>query len=719
MLGDVRRGGRGEAGGCAAMTTGGHRQLIPHPFLSFPFLPPIDYPPSPTLRLAFTCFPSSVRRSPIDRFAMKTVNLEFTKLTATGTYRVRCWTSENPTGNSEENCRLGPSVGISIPGNGPANPAQNITLGEFRHVLTNQAADFASWQFSERTQIELGQHLFAETFGRLKHFETERDIDLRICVDAGDEHLAALPWPLLARDGQFLVSSRGWTVSLVAGGELQEVELPPAPKLLVVIPEPRDYNTSGESHRDALRRLLEEVSPRQAGPECLHIASTWDEYRQALEHKTFDLVYYYGYGPGTETESRLAFAGDNGKAEIKAMRDFADALRVNGQSHRKLKLVYVNCCGGDSGGLLGAGRQLADVAHCVVTNRSFGTVAALQAQGLEFWRQLLKEGLPPHVAVARNYQSLGESKLSSTNPNWFTPVIHANYREWKSNPARTDRSYDLHWRLSLDRRNQFRTVLGETVEMLSGQSRRRAHAFLWYGEEDQGMELFHERLAVSLSPKLHDVTVVHKLARWPDRDAETSRQTFSERAFVEMLCEVFRVGDVKQIDSRVRDEAANSRALVVINHPHVTSRTTMDPKSLLTYLQWLDHVFPSFDDEEHFYLLGFSFRAGKGKVDEFRERLTQMGYDEPGLQTLRLDVLEPLESIKRRDLANFLEDHEIFIPKERRAKVIDHIMTETKGRYDATLRELQQLVEQGYKESLEPSAAGAGDSDSDSFGMDD
>ncbi|MCY2966004.1 MAG: hypothetical protein NT069_20630, partial [Planctomycetota bacterium] len=576
-----------------------------------------------------------------------------------------------------------------------------------------------SWQFSERTQIELGQHLFAETFGRLNRFETERDIDLRIWVDAGDEHLAALPWPLLAREGQFLVSSRGWTVSLVADGELHEVELPPAPKLLVVVPEPHDYRTSGKSHQEALKRLLEEVSPQQAGAECLHFVTTWDEYRLALENKTFDLVYFYGYGPGTETESRLAFAGVNGKAEIKAMRDFADPLRGNGQSNRKLKLVYVNCCGGDSGGLLGAGRQLADVAHCVVTNRSFGTVAALQAQGLEFWRQLLKEGLPPHAAVARNYQSLGKLNLSSTSPNWFTPVIHAHYREWKSNPPLTVRSYDPHWRLSLDRRNQFRSVLGETVEMLSGQSRRRAHAFLWYGEEDQGMELFHERLTVSLQPKLYNVTVIHKLARWPDRDADDSRQTFSERAFEEMLCEVFKVDTVPQIDSRVRDEAANTRALVVINHPHVTSKTTMDPKSLLTYLRWWDHVLPAFDDEDHVYLLGFSFRAGKGKVDAFHEGLTRAGYDEPGLQRLRLDVLDPLESIKRKDLTIFLEDHEIFIPEDRRAEVIDRIMEETFGRYEATLTELQRLVEQGYTESLDQSAAGASDTDSDSFGMDD
>ncbi len=65
-----------------------------------------------------------------------------------------------------------------------------------------------------------------------------------------------------------------------------------------------------------------------------------------------------------------------------------------------------------------------------------------------------------------------------------------------------------------------------------------------------------------------------------------------------------------------------------------------------------------------------------------------------------ISVLQPLESLKRRDLIVFFRTHNIYIPPQRLDAFLDYIMQRTKGRYEATLIELERLIIEGYDEII-------------------
>jgi hypothetical protein len=81
----------------------------------------------------------------------------------------------------------------------------------------------------------------------------------------------------------------------------------------------------------------------------------------------------------------------------------------------------------------------------------------------------------------------------------MTPVFHCHYDQWKANhpkPAsRLER--DPHWSLKLDRVRQFGQVFYQTSQMLQ-EHKPRSLAYIWYGQEGQGVDLFHKRLKFEL-----------------------------------------------------------------------------------------------------------------------------------------------------------------------------------------------------------------------------
>ena len=130
---------------------------------------------------------------------------------------------------------------------------------------------------------------------------------------------------------------------------------------------------------------------------------------------------------------------------------------------------------------------------------------------------MLLQGTAPHRAVARNYQQLGDIGLDRIKPYWFTPVLYAHYSDWVSHPPRklARREYDPHWKLKLDRVDQFGRVSLQVREMLL-EHKPRALAFVWYGQAGQGMQEFHDRLEVDLPHHVGEAAVVAYRPRWPD-----------------------------------------------------------------------------------------------------------------------------------------------------------------------------------------------------------
>ncbi|MCP4687125.1 MAG: hypothetical protein GY859_03685, partial [Desulfobacterales bacterium] len=329
-----------------------------------------------------------------------------------------------------------------------------------------------------------------------------------------DEHIARLPWVLLADKG-VLLSTEGWTVSLSWTAEPVDKELPPAPRILIVAPQPvGEEKTKAEAHLEELERMLSQKEPLLSRGNRLLAVYTWEEFKERIAGFKPDVVYYYGHGEGDANNARLLFAsGENHRHLKKPAADFALALK---ELDDPPILVYVNCCSGDAAGFLGAGRQFGRFAPAVVTNRTVAMIPAAQKQAMAFWEDVLLKGVAPHAAVSNVYRGLTDLGLSTADIRWMTPVLHAGYGIWRANPPRPPERllHDPDWDLKLDRVAQFYTVAGMTSQMIQ-EGKPRSLAFVWYGKEGQGILRFHKRLSTELRKHLFNTSIMVVRPEWP------------------------------------------------------------------------------------------------------------------------------------------------------------------------------------------------------------
>jgi hypothetical protein len=575
------------------------------------------------------------------------------------------------------------------PGARPFEGRSDTLESVLSHLLTMDGIFIE--EFNERFQLELGRYLYRETFERAGWVDLPVEGDVEVRILTADEHIARLPWVLLARDGHFL-SAAGWSVYLgLPGAREEDAFLPPSPNLLIVAPQPSDQpQTKAAQHIDELEKLLSAADRYFQRGEHLRVVETWEELLRVLPGFKPDLLYFYGHGKGTFESSRLLFPSPDGSTWEIPVADLAQALREAGQD--QLALAYINCCQGDTGGLLGAGRQMGEVAAAVVTNRTVATVSAAQAQAQEFWEALLIRGEPPHRAVIGMYSRLANLGLTLRDVRWMTPVLHRRYGVWRSSPPRsrdlTER--DPNWRVKLDRLKQVGQVFLEARDMLY-QRRPRALAYFWYGEEGQGIELFHDRLRVELLKMSAEISFYQADPDWPDESLERFR------SFEDMMSAAFHVQNLEDVPGRIRGwTRSDSRrpALVYVCHRPLRSGGSVHPAEMGDYLEWWDRVFAARLEEAGAYgLLGVSFVTNnQAKVQEF----LSTSFEDLHLVRMAFHVLDEMEKVALSDLVHFLNIHGVSLPRDRSGSILQEILTQTGGRYEMTLEALKDLLDRPW-----------------------
>ncbi len=618
--------------------------------------------------------------------------------------QVVCWEEERAIVSRTDSSFL-PEAKITLKGS-------ETSLAELSQALINYNQDWLDEFLDERGQLEVGQYLYQQIFGKLTPYDLSPEgtgIELRIITK--DENIARLPWVLLAYDGIFL-SMSAWTVSLTSDPGTVFCELPPRPKILAVVPQPDELEATGaEDHLQEMKELLTAADLAYGDADRFRVVADLSSFYAELEDLQPDILYYYGHGSGNHQTTRLLFADQKGRTVQTPLPDLAAALQ-NLPEHGRPKLAYINCCQGDSGGLLGVGRQLLPHIPAVVTNRTTAFIDAARPQALAFWESLLLRGEPPHRALSATHARLG---LTTADIRWMTPVLHCRYGDWQATPpVAPDRSErDPHWRLKVDRVNQFSKVFYQTHQMLL-ERKPRGLAYLWYGTPDQGLEIFHRRLSVELQEKLTEIAVYPITPEWPDDLHDP------DRSFADMFCQAFEVESLEHIPARIRifSRGMSSRkVLVYLCHRPVTSKYVFDPKKIRLYLDWWNKKFLPLVPENAHVLLGISYYAKKpAKFYDFlvkKERL-----DDFSMSHAVLALLDELERVTRRDLIDFIRTHNIAVPADldRRDKVIDEILVRSKGSYDRVIDELEHLESRIWQQEGEENASDD-DDDDDDYGL--
>ncbi|MCI5140649.1 MAG: hypothetical protein D3909_02760, partial [Candidatus Electrothrix sp. ATG1] len=360
----------------------------------------------------------------------------------------------------EERSRLPVSVPKLSPDDILSLKNSKVSLTDLSQALIDFDQEWIDEYLDERGQLEVGQYLYQQIFARVSPYDFAEDgtgVELRITTK--DEDIARLPWVLLAHEGVFL-ATMGWAISLATDIQAANYELPPRPKILALAPQPKDLEATGaEEHLQEIRELLSAADLAYSDDSRFRVVFDFASFHAELNAFQPDILYYYGHGKGNQHTTRLLFADQKGRSVATPLPDFTAALQSQPE-HKRPKLAYINCCQGDSGGLLGAGRQLLNHIPAVVTNRTTAFIDAARPQALAFWEYLLLKGEAPHRALCATCSNLGRLGLTTADIRWMTPVLHCRYDQWQANPpVAPDRSQrDPYWHLKVDRKVQYSLV---------------------------------------------------------------------------------------------------------------------------------------------------------------------------------------------------------------------------------------------------------------------
>jgi hypothetical protein len=553
-------------------------------------------------------------------------------------------------------------------------------------IIGFKSADLKA--FDERVQLDLGQYLYDQTLGQLpeaiqRGFVNAKNIQVRIVSQ--DEWMLRLPWNLMAHQGIFRCAV-GWSVSVSGKAETLDCVLPPSPLILIVAPQPVGVAATGaKDHLEELEDMLSSHDQLLSFNNNLQVAYTWEDFVKLTRDFQPELIYYYGHGVGDSKKTRLVFATGQGMKRVdKPITDFAMCLR---QMKKPPLLAYINCCLGDAGGFLGAGMQLGDFIPAVITNRTVAYVSSAQAQAMSLWKNVLLRAVPPHKALAGLYAEMDVREMSTADIRWITPVLHAHYGQWEAKaPTPPDRlTQDPHWHLKIDRVSQYNAVIAQTLLMLNEQ-KPKSLVFTWYGEQGQGIEIFHRRLWVELREVLSNVFVHQVRPAWPQH-LENYHSSFSN-----MLTQAFGVSTLEDIPARIRAESQGTfgrQSLVYVRHEPVRSTQLINPESLKKYVQWWDSTFVPNLEKNQFALLSVSFIVNDPPA--FMGYIEDENIEELDTKHSVFWLLNEMEEVAKRDLLLFLRTHNIDLPEERRDLVLKKILKKTGGRYEQTVEELKKL----------------------------
>ncbi|VFM95192.1 MAG: hypothetical protein BECKG1743D_GA0114223_100588 [Candidatus Kentron sp. G] len=563
-----------------------------------------------------------------------------------------------------------------------------------------------------RAPLAIGRHLYAETIARLPKGEQRKlraASQVILHIASPNEHILHLPWVLLTREQDTLCNC-GWSVLLSRkpfaepddGGQyrlqhgLSDCELPPEPRLLVIAPQPQGAPpTETDAHLEALQEMLQGGDAKLKWGTHLGKVAGWEEFVRVLPKFAPHLVYYYGHGAGTAGQEGLLFEDAHGKPLDVPVADFAACIDSLKDAPR---LVYVNCCRGNTAAGLGIGRAVR--APAVLTNPPVAEVTPAEGmvQGTAIWESLILRGEAPHRALQHAYLATASLQPSHAGMRPMAPLLYGAYLGWQANPVKSAGDYveDKDWHLKVDRVRQFSAVTFLTWEMLRN-GKPRCLFFIWYGRAGEGIDLFHERLEKDLAAHLPEKTELFTVRpAWPEQLEN------HELAFREVMAEAFGVSDLAEIPDRIRQQTkgeSGHRTLTYINHLPVTvnwqskemRKNTINPDTLGDYFRWCDENYPELLEKGQQLLIGISFLVDD--PPEFQARIKPLEDLEPPHSAVK--VLDEMERLAEKDLRDFIKRHNIPVPAGDRGKVVKAILKRSRGHYELTITELTNWLARG------------------------
>ncbi len=344
------------------------------------------------------------------------------------------------------------------------------------------------------------------------------------------------------------------------------------------------------------------------------------------------------------------------------------------------------------------------------TRRSFvwnGRAGLERAQQLTAVYHLNPEAAKQWLADAeKNAESEG-----AASREWFVAMREElSRRENRQNKEL--RIHDPYWSLKLERITQYSKVSYLTRLMLK-ERKPKINVFIWYGMEGQGVDMFAERLKIELQEELDYVNFYEINPIWPLLKIDPNR------SFDDMILEAFDFDpnneNLNHIPGRIRSYAQGRhyrQTLVYIRHQPLKTNKIIGIKELKVYFEWLEIYLAPMLEKNVFVICGVSYILPN--PSKLASVLENKVVEPLVLKRTAIHLLEELDKVTKRDLLEFLKNHNIKLPPSLMDDVLEKIIKKTHGAYDATLVELKNIISRPYDIELDEER---GDDDDDDMGF--
>lgn len=542
-------------------------------------------------------------------------------------------------------------------------------------------------------------------------------------INTTDPLVAGLPWALTQPlEGDALIA-QNVPVAVRIGQPRARAGLPKTPTLLFVAGAETDWHEHLKDLSAALGSAckIEAKKPR-----------TLDELTGALKEHSPDIVYYYGHGTIDEhgyfhlAVNGLNHAGFPAAGLQNYLRDALDT-RIG----RKLSLLYLNCCW--SGVSLEAGGPFAlgKLVPAFIANRASAITKTVAAQAIDILKQIVLLGDAPHIAVhAAQHASFARRRHavpgteSQDEPWWMTPTVFANYEKWGETRPYSEKIITDYDSLQLDRIPQ----CGALRETLKSYDENRItqrqtpkptsiHLVIWHGHQEDGLESLARRLSQQLCDptEARAALLSERDIAWPlkyDESADTIPRDQRRRMLRERLVETLSgernqhaAVEASTVATQARKHLRRGGDKAMWRQAPIDLASLGEPADLAVRKQRLKAMMNDLiivleestsneasEPRPSPISLLVLLRVGDIgiDIDEVTQELS-----EKNRTSVVILALDALENLKTKDIQTFLgpiaaRDGSAHW-RDRLRTIAQRIQDKTKGRYEPTRRELEDI----------------------------
>lgn len=554
---------------------------------------------------------------------------------------------------------------------------------QLQSLINLAAADYGQFLFKLLFGSDGDQH---ETIFRRAFYQPEPEAQptairapLRLRIISNELSLRSLPWRLTAWNNRLLVDN-GWVfLPSTLSDPLHDYTTTAPCYILVIAPENGQENSSTDSnHITSIRETLQSIWSGTDPQPYLRTVRTVETLTNALRGQPPHLIYIHCRTTIEHGRPCLLLDGESQPTPF-PLSDLAQQFQQYAPA-----VLYFNI-----DGPVTLETAITDLFEhrvpLILGRRTPHRHEAADSLAIAWLRAWLQQGQDP-VAALHQLQR----QYFSASPEATTLVVRADYRHWRTDTKITQPA-DRYAHLRLNRDKQKGLVAKWLGEML-GSDNLRVMSLIPYGEANNALDKIHQQLQHYLEFSLPDrIAIKQYFLPFPEDRAQLKQYLEQDLAIQ------LKGDDGESLTALLRRCAprynGQQRPVLWLHWGLFGNgkqqQTALRPSEIQSWLNFCCHYLSQHCPSDIRIIGTLAIELDKRKHQKFEDNLIRY-HDELDHPAFWPRILEPVDSVAKYELRDYLNIGQNGCPAPIRSEMADRLMQASAGIYD----ELVKLIEE-------------------------